>query len=140
MAKAKAKPRGKGKGRQPMSPLAASLVDGALAAFKDRVERERKERGWFAKDLAAKAGMSESKLSRIGAENQTLWGAIAIARAFGVRVGWLVAGELPKYERLQSHPNIVHISELPQEKLPRKRRPNASDEREAPVDDPAEPE
>ena len=56
---------------------------------------------WSAKELAQRSGVSESVISRTS-EGMNLWVAIALARAMGLRVGWLVANEQPQWERRPS--------------------------------------
>lgn len=65
------------------------------ADFGPRVRGLRRERRWSLQELSAASGVSRSMLSEIerGEASPTLALALAIARAFGVRLGDLVEGE-----------------------------------------------
>ncbi len=88
----------KKKRRRTPSPLAESWIKDAIRTYPGRLETALKELGWTQKDLSERSGVSESVISR-SARGMNLWGPIAIARAMGLRVGWLVANELPQWER-----------------------------------------
>lgn len=67
-------------------------ADPVVALFAERVRREREVRGWSLRDLAARADVAPSFLSRT--ENElscpSLITAVRVARALGVPLGDLV--------------------------------------------------
>jgi transcriptional regulator with XRE-family HTH domain len=78
------------------SPQAEALIRDSLRTFKGRLQTALKEMGIDARELSRRSGVSESAISR-SATGMNLWIAIAIARALGLRVGWLVANEEPQW-------------------------------------------
>jgi hypothetical protein len=82
-------------GPRRMSPRTAELAEDDLAAFRSRLIREIADQGLDQKTVAERSGFAPSVISRLG-EGLALYNAIAMAKVLGVRVGWLVAGELPK--------------------------------------------
>lgn len=59
------------------------------------------ELGWTQKELSERSGINEATISR-SSFGLTMWVAIAIARAMGCYVGWLVAGEGDQWQRRPS--------------------------------------
>ena len=77
------------------SDKALEHVAVALRKFPERLRGECKERGWTMARLAEESGVSASVLSR-QPEGMSWWGVLALAKALGVRVGWLMGVEQQK--------------------------------------------
>jgi hypothetical protein len=90
-------------GPRRMSSRTAELAEDDLAAFRSRLLREIADQGLDQKTVAERSGFAASVLSRLG-EGLALYNAIAMAKVLGVRVGWLIAGELPKKDGVGKFP------------------------------------
>ena len=94
-----------------MSPRTAELAEDDMAGFRTRLVREIKDQGLDQKTVAERSGFAASVLSRLG-EGIALYNAIAMAKVLGVRVGWLVAGELPKQRaKFPIDPGYRHVDD-----------------------------
>jgi DNA-binding Xre family transcriptional regulator len=86
--------KGSGSPRKP-SPLAESLSGAQTQAFRKRLQEELARRDWDQKRLAQESGVSESVVSRLS-EGMTLWAAIAMVNALGMKPSELLDAEQPK--------------------------------------------
>lgn len=91
------------------SPRARQLCGAELDGLAIRVGEELERLHWDQKRLAAESGVSESVISRL-AQGVRLWAIIAMAKALGVRVGYLAAGELPRFAEGSKVPRaLAHV-------------------------------
>jgi transcriptional regulator with XRE-family HTH domain len=119
------------KSRQPRrrgpSPLAESWIKDSVRTYQGRLNTALRELNWTQKELAERSGVSESVISR-SAAGMNLWVAIALARAMGLRVGWLVASELPQWERepVKAPPPAPVVVDMTEEVADRKQESETS--------------